>query len=69
MHAHVRLHDLSAVTPDVIIELDQLAVSASEGTAAVVCASARFNNEFPFGFVFSTDLSAIAGTAGEKNKD
>ena len=50
--------------PDVIIEFDQLAVSASEGTAAVVCASVMFNNEFPFDAVFSTDVSAVAGTAG-----
>ena len=50
-----------------IIEFDQLAVNASEGNAAVVCALAMFNDEFQFGAVFSTDLSAIPGTAGTKN--
>ena len=55
------------MTPDVIIEFDQLAVSASEGNAAVVCVSATFINEVQFGAVFSTDLSAIPGTAGNKN--
>ena len=47
-----------------VIEFDQLAVNASEGNAAVVCASIRFNNEFPFDAVFSTELSVVAGTAG-----
>jgi hypothetical protein len=58
---------LSAVIPDVIFEFEQLALSASEGNAAVVCVSAMYNNEFPPVVVFSTNLSAIAGTAGEKN--
>ena len=58
------LCDFSAVIPDVIIEFDQLDVNASEGSAAVVCASVRFNNEFPFDAVFSTDVSAMARTAG-----
>lgn len=50
-----------------IIEFDQLVVNASEGNAAVICASARFNNEFPFDFVFTADVSAIPGTAGAEN--
>lgn len=56
------------VMPGVVIELEQLAVNASEGNAAVVCASARFNNEFPFDAVFSNNLSFVDGTAGRLNK-
>jgi hypothetical protein len=59
----------AAVIPDVLIELDQVFVIASEGNAAVVCASATFNNEFRFDTIVSTELSAIVGTAGEKNKN
>ena len=64
---HMIVWHCAAAIPDVIIEFDQLAVSASEGNSAVVCASAQFNNEFPFDAVFSTNLSVIAGTAGTKN--
>ena len=66
MHIMIVWHCAAAI-PDVIIEFDQLAVNASEGNSAVVCASAQFNNEFPFDAVFSTNLSAMAGTAGTKN--
>ena len=63
MHIMIVWH-CAVVIPDVIIEFDQLAVNASEGNSAVVCASAQFNNEFSFAAV---NLSAIAKTAGTKN--
>ena len=63
---HIVWHCAAAI-PDVIIEFDQLAVNASEGNSAVVCASAQFTNEVPFDTVFFTNLSVKAGTAGTKN--